>query len=274
MSGAQTSTFPTMNELLAPMAAYDTHANTLLQQQKAQQEISDHDIAMTGQAAAPLLGMSEDDATKAYPAFLQEMQGRGLAKYAPATYPGHAATAALVQRAMPILQQIQTGFLTTPGSADATKRLNDIYMGGVAPPATTSTGGGTPTIGGTDTAPINAAGDSRTRKASEGGPPAAGTPSAQVAQQVHDFWIGKGYSEEQVAGIMAGGPGSESDFTPTVFGDKGTSYGLYQHHGPRLAAMQQFFGLSGSQMPSADQQNQYAALGISRRGRWRTSASG
>ena len=83
-------------------------------------------------------------------------------------------------------------------------------------------GGGTGTVGGADTAPINAAGDSRTRKAAEGGPPAAGSPGAAVAQQVHDFWISKGFSEAQTAGIMAGGPGSESDFTPTVFGDKGT----------------------------------------------------
>jgi hypothetical protein len=119
---------------------------------------------------------------------------------------------------------------------------------------------------GPGTAPINAAGDSATRKASEGGPPAPGTPAAATAQQVHDFWISKGFTEPQVAGIMAGGPGSESDFNPTVSGDKGTSYGLYQHHGPRLDAMRQYFGLTGSQMPSADQQNQYAAYEISPKG--------
>jgi Phage tail lysozyme len=138
-------------------------------------------------------------------------------------------------------------------------------FGGGMPIAGTGGGGGG-AIGGADTAPINAAGDSRTRKASEGGPPAAGTPAAAVAQQVHDFWRSKGFSEEQVAGIMAGGPGSESNFNPAVSGDNGTSYGLYQHHGERLANMQKFFGLTGSQMPSADQQSQFAAWEISPQG--------
>jgi hypothetical protein len=115
-------------------------------------------------------------------------------------------------------------------------------------------------------APVNAAGDSATRKASEGGPPAPGTPAAAVAQRTHDFWASQGYTEAQIAGILAGGPGSESDFNPTVSGDKGTSYGLYQHHAERLAAMQKYFGLSGNQMPSEAQQNQYAAYEISPQG--------
>ena len=263
MSGAQTSPFLTTNELLAPMAAYDTHANALLQQQQRTQDITDHDIAAVGQAAAPLLNLSEDDAAKAYPGWLQDAQSRGIAKYAPPTYPGHAAVQALVQRALPILDQYKAGFITTPADQEALQRaFPGLRTGAGTGTGSAGTGGGAATIGGADTAPINAAGDSRTRKAAEGGPPAAGSPGAAVAQQVHDFWISKGFSEPVVAGIMAGGPGSESDFTPTAGGDKvngvATSYGLYQHHGVRLANMQQFFGLPAGQMPTADQQNQYA----------------
>jgi hypothetical protein len=152
---------------------------------------------------------------------------------------------ARIKEAVPLLTLLQQS-----QSADAARRLAG---SGATPPAA---GGGN----------IATGVDSATRKAGEGGPPAPGTPGAAVAQQVHDFWRGQGYTEEQTAGIMAGGPGSESDFTPTVYGDKGTSYGLYQHHGPRLDAMRQHFGLTGSQMPSADQQNQYAAFELSPQG--------
>ena len=120
--------------------------------------------------------------------------------------------------------------------------------------------------GGVGPGGLDAQGNSATRKANEGGPPAAGTPAAAVAQRTHDFWISQGYNEAQVAGILAGGPGSESDFSPTAVGDKGTSYGLYQHHADRLVAMQKYFGLPAGQMPTEAQQNQYAAWEISPQG--------
>jgi hypothetical protein len=190
---------------------------------------------------------------------IQSLQAQGFAKNAPAQYPGHAASQALVQRALSLPDQYKLGLMTSPG----TQAILDRVFGG----GTGATGGGTTTADGAAGAGGPVAGargpGSATRSEAEGGPPAAGSPGAAVAQQVHDFWIKQGYSEPVVAGIMAGGPGSESDFTPTVFGDKGTSYGLYQHHGERLANMQKYFGLSGSQMPSADQQNQYAAWEIS-----------
>jgi hypothetical protein len=148
MSGAQTSTFPSMNDLLAPMAAYDVHANALLQQQKDTQALTDHDIAMTGQAAAPLLNMNEDQAAAAYPGWRQEMQSRGLAKYAPETYPGHAATAALVQRAMPLMDQFKAGFVTTPEQ----KAMIDRAWSGTPPTApAAASGGGTNAPPGTST---------------------------------------------------------------------------------------------------------------------------
>ena len=94
-------------------------------------------------------------------------------------------------------------------------------------------------------------------------PPAAGTAAAAVAQRTHDFWRSQGYTENQVAGILAAGPGAESGFDPSVVGDHGTSYGLYQHHNSRWAAMQRRYH---TQYPSEAQQNEYAAWEISPEG--------
>lgn len=96
-----------------------------------------------------------------------------------------------------------------------------------------------------------------------GAPPTAGTPAAGVAQRTHDFWRSKGYTEPQVAGILAGGPGAESGFDPTRIGDNGTSFGLYQHHADRWAAMQRRYG---TQFPNEQQQNEYAAWEMSPEG--------
>ena len=49
--------------------------------------------------------------------------------------------------------------------------------------------------------------------ATGGAPPAEGTPAGAVAKEVHDHWIKQGYSEVQVAGIMAN-IGAESGFNP------------------------------------------------------------
>ncbi len=231
MSGAQTSTFPTMNELLAPMAAYDVHANALLQQQTTQQALTDHDIAMTGQAAAPLLNMNEDQAAAAYPGWRQEMQSRGLAKYAPETYPGHAATAALVQRAMPILQQIQTGFLTTPGSADATKRLNDIYTGaGTTPTAPASSGGAGPAA-----APA---------VPSYGGGPG----NLPVPQEYMPYFQEASQRTGIPVDLLIAQARQESGFNPGATGGAG-EIGIMQIH-PKTAA-NPGFGMTGVQNPDA-----------------------
>ncbi|HEY5085617.1 MAG TPA: phage tail tip lysozyme, partial [Rhizomicrobium sp.] len=81
-------------------------------------------------------------------------------------------------------------------------------------------------------------------------------PSAAygVMQQTHDFWKSKGFTEPQVAGILAGGPAAESNFNPDLAGDKGTSYGLYQEHNDRMRAMMAKYG----PRPTVDQQNQFA----------------
>lgn len=96
-----------------------------------------------------------------------------------------------------------------------------------------------------------------------GGPPAQGTPAAGVALRTHDFWRAQGFTEEQTAGILAAGPGAESGFNPASIGDNGTSFGLYQHHADRWAAMQARFG---TKYPIEQQQNEYAAWEISPQG--------
>lgn len=95
--------------------------------------------------------------------------------------------------------------------------------------------------------------------ATTSGPPAVGTPAHDVARETHDFWISQGYNEVQVAGILAGGPGGESGFDPQSVGDNGTSFGLYQHHADRLAAMRARYGAN----PTVRQQNEFAAWEMS-----------
>ena len=121
-SSAQvTDPFLSTSELLAPMAAYDTHQNQLYKQQSDQQQIGMTDMSVVARAAAPLLGMSETDAAAAYPGIVADLQRQGFAKQAPSTYPGHAVTQSLVQRGMTVPEQIQGGFVTAPGVTDALK---------------------------------------------------------------------------------------------------------------------------------------------------------
>ena len=143
-SSAQvTDPFLSTNELLAPMAAFDTHANTLLQQQEHQQSIGLADMATVARAAAPLLGMSEADAAAAYPGIVADLQRQGFAKQAPSTYPGHAATQSLVQRGMTVPEQYQYGLLTAPGVTDALKAASGpLTSGNTGGGGTAASGGG------------------------------------------------------------------------------------------------------------------------------------
>src|SRR4029079_14333730 len=72
----------------------------------------------------------------------------------------------------------------------------------------------------------------------------------------------QGYTPEQVAGIMAGGPGAESGFNPGAKGDGGTSLGLYQHHADRMAELVKRYGPN----PTEAQQHEFAAWEISPKG--------
>ena len=176
-------TDPSPNILFNPMAvdqAVDTHT-------KAQQDIGLTDMATVARAAAPLLGMSETDAAAAYPGIVADLQRQGFAKQAPSTYPGHAVTQSLVQRGMTVPEQIQGGFVTAPGVTDALKAA---------------------------VAPLSMRGDGSGGGGSVSGPPDPNTPAGAVAQRTATFWAAKGYTPEQVAGIMAAGPGSGKQLRP------------------------------------------------------------
>lgn len=92
-----------------------------------------------------------------------------------------------------------------------------------------------------------------------GGPPDPNSPAGQVAQRTAAFWSGQGFTPEQVAGIMAGGPAAESSFNTGASGDSGTSYGLYQHREGRLEEMKKRYGPN----PTEAQQHEFAAWEIS-----------
>jgi hypothetical protein len=94
------------------------------------------------------------------------------------------------------------------------------------------------------------------------GPPDPNSPAGQVAHRTAAFWSAQGYTPEQVAGIMAGGPGAESGFNPGAAGDGGTSVGLYQHHAERMAELKKRYGPN----PTEAQQHEFAAWEISPQG--------
>ena len=93
MSGAQTSPFLTTNELLAPMAAFDTHQNTLLQQQGEQQKIAagetEQAARIAGTLSDPSLYPTPEARAAGYPVLLAQSRANGWQlPHAPATYPG------------------------------------------------------------------------------------------------------------------------------------------------------------------------------------------
>jgi hypothetical protein len=91
--------------------------------------------------------------------------------------------------------------------------------------------------------------------ATGGAPPAEGTPAGDVARQTHDFWRGRGgLTEEQTAGVLAGGVGPESGFNPNAVNPTSGAYGLYQYLGPRLTALRAQYGPN----PTVEQQNEFA----------------
>lgn len=87
-------------------------------------------------------------------------------------------------------------------------------------------------------------------------PPAPPTAANLLSnmEETRAFWKSRGFTDAQVAGILAGGPGAESHFNPSLFGDNGTSYGMYQHHNERMRAL---FNFTGTNTPSVLQQNEF-----------------
>ncbi|APZ54114.1 Flagellar motor rotation protein MotB [Salipiger abyssi] len=57
-------------------------------------------------------------------------------------------------------------------------------------------------------------------------------PNSPVASQIWEFFKGKGLAPHQIAAIVGNAAG-ESGFDPLAVGDKGTSFGLFQHHASR-----------------------------------------
>jgi len=158
MSGAQTSSFPTENELLAPQylgIAQQQQAirNQLApyQVQEAQQDVGAKDIEMAARVAGtlmdPTLYPTTEARAAAYPGLIAQAQAGGYLKNAPPVYPGDERAAAIARLGLPStelykLQQQQAGMNAIwPVPAPAPG----------APPGTT-TGGGTGTA--TTTQPI------------------------------------------------------------------------------------------------------------------------
>jgi hypothetical protein len=62
---------------------------------------------------------------------------------------------------------------------------------------------------------------------------------ASAAKDAVEFFLGKGYTREQAAGIV-GNLVHESGLDPNAVGDRGTSFGLAQHHAERAQALVDF----------------------------------
>jgi hypothetical protein len=130
-SQPQTSSFLDPNELLnlqtlrdAPQVAADIHQNRLLAQQQAQQEISSHELEMGARLAGTIwaAGDTPEARAAAYPTYLAQARAMapGYFKNAPATYPGDAATQALMRMGTPSEKLFQLG----QASQDATGFAN------------------------------------------------------------------------------------------------------------------------------------------------------
>ena len=84
--------------------------------------------------------------------------------------------------------------------------------------------------------------------------PAPGSAQAGVMERVRADLKAKGYTDPQIAGVLSN-IAAESGFNPAASGDNGTSYGLFQFHAARLAALRMRYGAN----PTVDQQVAFAA---------------
>ena len=189
----------------------------------------------------------------AWPTLIARARANGaILPHAPDTYPGNGVMRSTFRMAVPS---------TTQAEWQANIAANKAISAANTQPAATGTGGGTTAIGGTDTAPINAAGDSRTRKAAEGGPPAAGSPGLRLPSRSTTSGSAKASARSRPPASW-----QAARLREQFHAHGGRRQGQRRCHviwslsAPRrrLDNMRKFFGLSGSQMPSEDQQNQYA----------------
>jgi Transglycosylase SLT domain len=145
MSGAQTSTFPTMNELLAPMAAYDVHQNQLLNQQSTQRQLSSDEIEQISRAANWVVSAdpeNKDPAGQAqrYGAAVRILNANGYAKNAPSEYPGFDAMQGYARLGTPSVDQYKLDQARQGGAA--TLSALGIGGGGGGGSGVASPGGG------------------------------------------------------------------------------------------------------------------------------------
>jgi hypothetical protein len=72
------------------------------------------------------------------------------------------------------------------------------------------------------------------------------------ARESYDFWISKGLTPAQAAGMVAN-EGAESNFNPGAVGDGGAGRGLFQHHPDRQADILRGSGVDMASASHADQ---------------------
>ena len=116
------STFPSMQDMLAPASQRMLQERNALLNQKDQQEIQAADMEMVSRASAYLTTLPEDQRAAAYPGIVSDLQARGFAKRAPATYPGHAAIDALARMGTPSKDLLEQGDVRR-SAGDFTNRL-------------------------------------------------------------------------------------------------------------------------------------------------------
>jgi Phage tail lysozyme len=89
-------------------------------------------------------------------------------------------------------------------------------------------------------------------------PAAGGNVKDTVAQQ----WASAGYPPAAVSGIMRR-IGDESGWNPHAIGDDGTSFGLYQHHGPRAVKLNDWAQANGLNPADPTVQTRFAIYEMS-----------
>ena len=154
-SQPQTSSFPSENALLETFSGRGlqrSQDNALLMQQH-QQQIGATDTDYISRAAQGLLTIGapgeagEAERAAAYPGVVAQLQRNGLARNAPAQYPGYKALQGYANMGMSVQQQYQMGLgPTPPGLAEA---LKGVYSpttgaGGPGPGAVRRSGPGVP----------------------------------------------------------------------------------------------------------------------------------
>jgi len=94
--------------------------------------------------------------------------------------------------------------------------------------------------------------------------PRPGSAGAGVMQRMHDYFRGKGLTEEQTAGVLANAA-AESDFNPDNLTQDsgGPSYGLFQYHLDRLTKLRAY---AGSDKPTEQQQLDFTWQEMQQRG--------